>query len=320
MQVSIPKPCSENWGEMSPTERGAFCQKCAIDVIDFSGKSSQEVKETLKANLGKHMWGRFKKSQLEDLSQAYHIWENQSVRTFQSKFLWACLLAFGMTLFTSCTDSQAMSHTVGEIEMTELNQSSTVPDSTNHNADTTKVIDTPVVETSLSQCNVHELGNVVAIEEPFEEILMGEPELFEEPDSLFETVIPADSIIDVPLHERHPELIMGRFMPPPRFEEFIEDTVSNEIPTQVESRLFDANMFPNPAQYKTSLNLDIHKRQFFTIEMYTVNGTLIYPVHHGMIEKGKQRFDIYLDYCVPGTYLIKIKTKKEVQTLKFNKV
>ena len=107
MRVNIPKPCNENWGEMSPAQRGAFCQTCAIDVIDFSNKNPEEVKETLKANIGKHICGRFKKSQLSDLSRTYQIWENQSTKTFQSKFLWACMIAFGLTLFTGCENSNA---------------------------------------------------------------------------------------------------------------------------------------------------------------------------------------------------------------------
>lgn len=107
MQVDIAEPCHENWNQMSPTEKGAFCGKCQIDVVDFSNKTALEVKQILHDNIGKHLCGRFKKVQLEELNSEYLVWENQSIHTFQSKFLLACVLVFGMTLFSSCANGIA---------------------------------------------------------------------------------------------------------------------------------------------------------------------------------------------------------------------
>jgi Secretion system C-terminal sorting domain len=101
--IQIPEPCHENWADFTPTQKGAFCGSCQIDVVDFSDKSPNEVKSILKQNAGQHMCGRFRKSQLAELNNDFHLWENQSQRTFQSKFLYACLLVFGMSLFTSAT-------------------------------------------------------------------------------------------------------------------------------------------------------------------------------------------------------------------------
>lgn len=28
IKISIPEPCHENWPEMSPTEKGKFCNNC----------------------------------------------------------------------------------------------------------------------------------------------------------------------------------------------------------------------------------------------------------------------------------------------------
>lgn len=122
-KVSIPDPCSEDWNEMSPTERGAFCQKCQIDVVDFTYKSPNEIKTILMDNRGKHLCAHIKKSQIEQLNLDYAIWENQSVRTFHSKFLWACIMVFGMSLFTACNSApEEEQYDVGMVEY--------VPDST----------------------------------------------------------------------------------------------------------------------------------------------------------------------------------------------
>jgi hypothetical protein len=102
-KVSIPEPCHENWADFTPTEKGAFCGSCATDVIDFSNKTPFEVKSILADNAGAHLCGRFKKSQLEELNHDYVEWNGQSSTTFRSKFLYACLIVFGMTLFTGCS-------------------------------------------------------------------------------------------------------------------------------------------------------------------------------------------------------------------------
>lgn len=42
--LSIPEPCHENWNEMLPLEKGAFCATCSKAVIDFTNLSDEEVR------------------------------------------------------------------------------------------------------------------------------------------------------------------------------------------------------------------------------------------------------------------------------------
>lgn len=44
MGISIKEPCHEDWSKMTPSQKGAFCQSCAIDVIDFTDKTPIEIK------------------------------------------------------------------------------------------------------------------------------------------------------------------------------------------------------------------------------------------------------------------------------------
>ena len=62
IHISIPKPCHEQWDGMTATERGAFCQSCQTEVIDFSIMTEREVVEYLSKN--KTGCGRFRKDQL----------------------------------------------------------------------------------------------------------------------------------------------------------------------------------------------------------------------------------------------------------------
>lgn len=63
MKISIAQPCNASWQEMTPVERGRFCQQCAKEVIDFTGMTDAEVV----AHYERHgqVCGRFLASQLD---------------------------------------------------------------------------------------------------------------------------------------------------------------------------------------------------------------------------------------------------------------
>ena len=114
--ISIPTPCTEDWNKMTPTDKGAYCDKCAFEVIDFTKQSPEEIKETLKTRMGQKTCGHISKTQMQLVNTNYHIWDNQSVSTFRSKFLYACVMVFGMGLFTGCDFNSEPEHEVGDVE------------------------------------------------------------------------------------------------------------------------------------------------------------------------------------------------------------
>lgn len=62
IQLSIPKPCHENWEEMSPVEKGNFCSVCSKTVYDFTKASDEEIITRLHQK--KNTCGRFSTAQL----------------------------------------------------------------------------------------------------------------------------------------------------------------------------------------------------------------------------------------------------------------
>ncbi|MFC6095772.1 carboxypeptidase-like regulatory domain-containing protein [Flavobacterium qiangtangense] len=63
INISIPKPCHENWQKMTPLEKGRFCDSCQKQVFDFTKSSDTEILQ--KFNSEKNICGRFLKTQLE---------------------------------------------------------------------------------------------------------------------------------------------------------------------------------------------------------------------------------------------------------------
>jgi hypothetical protein len=43
MKITIPKPCHENWENMTPDEKGRFCAVCSKTVRDFSKVPDDEI-------------------------------------------------------------------------------------------------------------------------------------------------------------------------------------------------------------------------------------------------------------------------------------
>ncbi len=62
--ITIPKPCSNHWSDMSDTDKGKFCVQCEKNVIDLSKLSDQDVVIFLKNHKGP-VCGRLHQHQLD---------------------------------------------------------------------------------------------------------------------------------------------------------------------------------------------------------------------------------------------------------------
>ncbi len=60
--INIPKPCHEDWNNMSPTDRGRHCAVCQKTVIDFTQQTDEQIVKVFETN--GNLCGRFKKQQL----------------------------------------------------------------------------------------------------------------------------------------------------------------------------------------------------------------------------------------------------------------
>ena len=92
IQIHIPKPCHENWNEMSPNQQGAFCRACQKTVIDFSAKTENEIYDIFTGTKGS-ICGRFREDQVDT-----PITKSEVSSSF---FNWKALAASLAVLFTA---------------------------------------------------------------------------------------------------------------------------------------------------------------------------------------------------------------------------
>jgi hypothetical protein len=68
----IAKPCHENWGKMTPTEQGRFCNSCTKEVVDFRDKKKEDIIEYLESYKGEgQTCGQFSPNQIDHIGKTY---------------------------------------------------------------------------------------------------------------------------------------------------------------------------------------------------------------------------------------------------------
>lgn len=64
LKLEIENPCTENWHNMMPDEKGRFCLSCTKQVVDFSKMTDQELIRFFKQNRKTDMCGQLSDRQL----------------------------------------------------------------------------------------------------------------------------------------------------------------------------------------------------------------------------------------------------------------
>lgn len=290
--IGIEKPCSENWNKMTPTEKGAFCQKCAKQVHDFSNRSVNEIKQTLLELSGQSVCARMTTRQDEELNAEFKIWIAQKKRNPQQLFIAALLIVFGLTLF-SCEDER------------DQKQIETVQQIAYHIATNETAKLEPII--------INE--EVIAVPTP--------PEIVEM--DYIMGAMPVEFVQALPPEEVEvieEPVILGGIGSSISYLTFLEETTTtveldeNGVPYPTE---FKALAFPNPAIESTTLEIQAPEKERMDINLYDTSGKLIREIHSGKIPRGTFRQLIDLNDLNSGLYLIIIQSKDFKETVRIVK-
>jgi len=146
-KITIPKPCHENWNQMTPNEKGAFCQKCCKTVVDFTSKTTEEIITALTTKKQEKVCGRFNNNQISSPPIQLQIPRNLLPKNIpmHKAFVIALFISFGSTLFSCSTHKGQTMGDVAIIDSAEITNQSTVKqlESQHLLGDTILVIETP---------------------------------------------------------------------------------------------------------------------------------------------------------------------------------
>lgn len=82
--IHIPNPCPANWNQMAPAQNGKFCGECSKVVIDFSGKTLEEINAYLSGSTDKHICGRYEERHTISGNKWYNFLNNLENRMSKS--------------------------------------------------------------------------------------------------------------------------------------------------------------------------------------------------------------------------------------------
>lgn len=290
-KIGIQSPCTENWSKMTPTQKGAFCQKCAFEVHDFTSATAQEIKETLLELSGSRVCARMTVEQERDLRYDYSDWQNSHAHLRRTS-LFVFIVVFGLTLF-SCT-------TADQVKTIEQIQRSVMQ----------------LVKKQSPHRNEFILGEI----EPIHDTIIDEPALLEDlmnesdPPMILGKVAPIEedpATRNVEMEQRHFMEMKGDVALPNDFFQYVEDTVkdSNEKASGIRGKQMEVSVFPNPASTYTSVKFEVLKEASYSVSLIDQNGKTIKKVMYGKLIDGEHITDIDLTHVPSGVYFVRVSTK-----------
>jgi hypothetical protein len=302
--INIPEPCSENWNEMTPTQKGAFCQKCALDVFDFTNKSAIEIRTILAENIGSRVCGHIKNVQLVELNSNFEAWKINSGRSYQRAWVFTLFVVFGLTLF-SCEEENIAEkmQRVGQQILNDQLEEFQEPITTKGEMVSSDHVSEVHTENSISR-------------EKMEHLILGKMQIQEVVES-----------VEIKLTEHElPEMeiysVDGGMTYSLEFERYLIETNPSltEIDSQEKYTKMSGLIYPNPAENETTLRLQMPKGDRVEIQLIGINGQRIQEIHSGRVGKGETEFTVDVSQLIPGMYVVVIVSGDQKETVKFTKI
>jgi hypothetical protein len=300
LQVSIPKPCHEDWNKMSQEEQGRFCDKCCKTVVDFSSKSPEEVQQILQSRLHEKLCGRFRTDQLRKPVRLVISFSPFKTRMSPVQvFLVALLFTFGTTLF-SCTTHQ--DEIVGELRLD-------IPKIEQPSEDEYMMVGAVVMNPEIVTENIQETKPIKAKVKASVEARSDTPQVLPEVNVVAEAV-PLVSCGHLTGAIATMRDVVG--ITSVHVDESVADTSARTAEVPMQNELV---VYPNPAQENVHVRLNLKNEGRVQAELYDMSGKLVRTLISSQeINPEETEFEFNISDLLPATYLLRIVKGDEVQT------
>ncbi len=296
----IKEACSENWAGMTPTEKGAHCAKCALEVYDFSNSTSAEIRTVLQREMGNRVCGRMRKEQELELSGEYLAWKSAG-QVMRQVSLVSFIAVFGLTLF-SCTSPQ-QEKTIQEIQRAgmEVVEARFQEIITEEPVEVEEISGEEAVLT-IPEPEIMVMGGIRPLEYIWEE---EEPE----PEPVRETEV-------VNIHE----MMLGDIALPSDYHEVVPTPVEadeNGVPIP---EYYTVRAYPNPTAGEFTVLLELPEKGKYTITLINEAGEFIGEVYSGKLNAGTRRVGYSIADQAPGIYFLRVESRKFKNTIRLSKI
>jgi hypothetical protein len=287
--ISIPKPCHEDWNKMSPEERGRFCDKCSKCVLDFTTSTEEQINDFIEKHEGEKLCGRFRNDQIEcpvilNVSKQFY----QQRLSFLQAFIVSLLVAFGTTLF-SCTTHH--DEKVGEIRLDSKQKSlSMLPDSIHRNS-------FGFFLSTRINSEKAEIKNTEVFKEKFQDTIQ-----------LSDVFINSSSVNFQSCDFRTVGLISTTISPPqiPDSAETVSDSLKTEDRTTAEIANDFLEIYPNPSSGFVKLKINNLQDAKLKCWLYDLNGRMVKILSDQEFPAGENISEYDLSDLENGNYIISV--------------
>ena len=106
--IQVPKPCHEEWNDMTPTDGGRHCTQCSKTVIDFTSWQQEDILAYLQQNSAAGVCGRLRREQVNVpiTSEQFISSVTWSPMPLYQKIAAIFLFAFGLIQMSYSADAQ----------------------------------------------------------------------------------------------------------------------------------------------------------------------------------------------------------------------
>ncbi|MBD0403635.1 hypothetical protein [Flammeovirga sp. EKP202] len=118
--LTIPNPCHENWDQMTPVEKGRFCEVCSKKVYDLIDLSTPEV-ENLFEEKGENICIRIKPTQ-----NFLPLRKTQTFKFSPYKLAMSAIIVSSLTLSTEAFSQSLIPSNQDKIDITNTDQFVTI--------------------------------------------------------------------------------------------------------------------------------------------------------------------------------------------------